>query len=141
MRGLNAPARRSLTPFSTRNSAVCRIIASFSTEHGPAMIVNVSGPMLPLRQVDDRVRRVHLAAGELVRLGDADALLDAGEHFERARIDGAGVAGDADGGARRAGHRMRRQVQQLDRVDDTGNLFRGGPGLHDDEHVAVVSSW
>ena len=33
-----------------------RIIASFSTEHGPAMIVNVLGPIVVLRQRDDRCR-------------------------------------------------------------------------------------
>ncbi len=45
VRGLNAPARISRTPRAMRYSAVRRIIASFSTEHGPAMIVNVPGPM------------------------------------------------------------------------------------------------
>ena len=43
---MNAPARISRTPRLTRNSAVFRIIASFSTEHGPAMSVKVPGPMV-----------------------------------------------------------------------------------------------
>ena len=122
------------TRFSIKNSAVFRIIASFSTEHGPAMTVNVSGADAPMRQVKHRIGRVHLPAGELKGLGDADALLDPFEHFELASVDGPGVAGDADGRPRGARHRMRRQAESLNRFNRPSNLFRGRPGLHDDKH-------
>src|SRR5262245_3211052 len=34
---------------------------------------------------------------------------------------------------------MRGQVEDGDRLDHTGNLGRGGPGLHHDEHAAPFS--
>src|SRR5262249_23356844 len=74
------------------------------------------------------------AAGELVRLGDADQLQDAGQHFERARIDRGDVAGDADRGARGPGQRVRRQVHPPDGVEDLVDLLRRGVAVHDDEH-------
>jgi hypothetical protein len=145
-------------------------MASFSTEHGPAMIVNVPGPMaisaVSLRGATatgfalsaggrgaaslsagngvgsplspggrgDGVAFVHLAAGELERLGDPNQLEHAWEHLERPRIDGADVAGDADGSPRCPRQRVRRQVHLLDRGDDPLDLFRRGMAIHDNQH-------
>ena len=94
-----------------------------------------------LRERDDGVVAFHLAAGELVRLGDADRLLDARQHLEERLIDGAGVAGDADGRARRAGHDVRGQSLRLDDFDDPVDLRVGGVRLHDDEHVCTSAEF
>ena len=48
--------------------------------------------------------RFDVAADELVRLADRDTLDDSGHKLERAQVDGAGIAGDADGGASGAGN-------------------------------------
>ena len=58
--------------------------------------------------------RVHLAAGELVRLGDPEQLKHAGQDLERPGVDRAGVAGDPDRGTGGAGHGMRRQAHLAD---------------------------
>ncbi len=55
---------------------------------------------------NDRVFLLYIAADQLVGLGDPDHLGYAGELFEAALIDGALVAGDADGGALCPGHGM-----------------------------------
>jgi len=49
-------------------------------------------------------------------------------------VDGADVAGDADGGARRPGHGVGREVHAPDGGDDGVDLFRRGLAVHDDEH-------
>jgi hypothetical protein len=77
---------------------------------------------------------VHLAAGELVRLGDADQYEDAGQHLQGARAHGADVAGDADGGARGAGQGVRREVHAPDGGEDLFDLLRRGVAVHDDQH-------
>ena len=50
-------------------------------------------------KADDGVFFLHVAAGQLVGLGDADDFGDAGERFQVAAVHFALVAGDADGGA------------------------------------------
>ncbi len=87
-----------------------------------------------VRQIEDGVGRVHFAAGELIGLGDADALLDAFQHFELPSVHRSRVASDADCRPRGSRHRMRRQAQSLDRFNCPSDLFRCGPGLHDDKH-------
>ncbi len=69
---------------------------------------------------------------ELVRLGDGDAFDDAGHGFEDAEIDGAVVAGDADGGASCAGNGVGFQAEGFDAIADVLDLSLGGVRLHDD---------
>jgi hypothetical protein len=55
---------------------------------------------------NDRVLLLYITTDQLVGLRDPDHLGHAGEILEIALIHGATVAGDADGGALRAGHGM-----------------------------------
>jgi hypothetical protein len=57
-----------------------------------------------------------------------------GELFEIALVDLALVAGDANGGAARAGHGMWAEAELFNVFADGGDLLRCGLGLHDDEH-------
>ena len=75
VRGLNAPARNSFTPFDTRNSAVRRIIASFSTEHGPATTVNAPGPNTPCGVFTTVLGLILVSTGDLASLADTTVLL------------------------------------------------------------------
>ena len=83
---------------------------------------------------DDGIFFLDVAGNEFVGLGDGNAFDDAGHGFEDAEIDGAVVAGDADGGASGAGDGMRFEAERFDFFADGADLFFGGVGLHDDEH-------
>src|SRR5882724_9060351 len=82
----------------------------------------------------DSVFFLGVAADELVRLADGDALDYAGQGFEDAEIDGALIASDADGGAKRARHRVGLQAEAFDALANGADLLLGGVRLHDDEH-------
>ena len=75
-----------------------------------------------------------VAGDEFVGLGDGNAFDDAGHGFENAEVDGAVIAGDADGGAAGAGDGMGFEAEGFDAVADGADLFVGGVGLHDNEH-------
>jgi hypothetical protein len=81
---------------------------------------------------DDGVLFLDVARDEFVGLGDGNAFDDAGHGFENAEIDGAVVAGNADGGASRAGDGMSFKAKGFDAVADGADLLFGGVGLHDD---------
>ena len=81
---------------------------------------------------EDGVFGFGVAADELVGLADGDALDDAGERFEDAEIDGAVIAGDADGGAGGSGDGMGFEAEAFDALADGADLLLGGMGLHDD---------
>src|SRR5712691_4415281 len=83
---------------------------------------------------EDAVFFLGVAADELVRLADGDAFDHAGKGFEDAQVDGALVAGNADGGADGTRDGMGLQAEALDALADFANLLLGGVGLHDDEH-------
>ena len=85
-------------------------------------------------KVNDRVLLLYIAADQLVGLRDPDHLRDAGEFFEVALIDGAAVAGDADGGALRARHGVGAKAQQLNLFADCLDFFRRCLRFHDHEH-------
>ena len=81
---------------------------------------------------DDGVLFLDVAGDEFVGLGDGNAFDDAGHGFEDAEIDGAVVAGDADGGASGAGDGMSFKAEGFDAVADCADLLFSGVGLHDD---------
>jgi len=81
---------------------------------------------------EDGVFGFGVAADELVGLADRDAFDDAGKRFEDAEIDGAVIAGDADGGASGSGDGMRFEAEAFDALADGADLLLGGMGLHDD---------
>ena len=83
---------------------------------------------------NDGVLLLYIAADQLVGLRDPDHFCDAGELFQVALIDSATVAGDADGGALRAGHGMGAKAQQLNLLADGLDFFRRGLRFHDHEH-------
>ena len=88
----------------------------------------------PLSESNGRIMGVHLATGQLVRLGDPDQLEHARQDFESPRIDRAGISRDPDGCSRGTRHRVRRQAHLANRVDDPLNLVRRRMTVHDDEH-------
>ena len=69
---------------------------------------------------------------QFVRLADANGIGHARQVFETRRIDGALIAGDPDGGAGRARHRVRFESQFGNDVTDVRNLRVGGVGFHYD---------
>ena len=81
---------------------------------------------------EDGVFFLGVAADEFVGLADGDAFDDAGEGFEDAEVEGAFVAGDADGGADGSGDGMSFEAEGFDAFADGANLLLGGVGLHDD---------
>ena len=92
----------------------------------PPMAASVPG------KTDDGVFFLYVAAGELVGFGDADDFGDAGKIFKVAAVDFALVAGDADGGALRAGQRMGAKAHLFNVVADGLDLFLRGLRLHDE---------
>jgi hypothetical protein len=87
---------------------------------------------------EDGVFSLGVAADELVGLANRDALDDAGKRFENAEIDGAVVAGDADGGAGGSGDGMGFEAEAFDAQADGADLLLGGMGLHDDQHFRYL---
>ena len=83
-------------------------------------------------EADDGVFFFNVAAGKFVGLGDADHFGDAGQLFNVAAVDFALVAGDADGGALRAGHGVGAKTQSFNMLADRLDLFRSGLRLHHD---------
>ena len=83
---------------------------------------------------DDGVFFLDVAGYEFVGLGDGDAFDDAGHGFEGAEIDGAGVAGNANGRAAGAWNGVSFEAERLDAVADGADLFFRGMGLHDNKH-------
>ncbi len=90
------------------------------------------------RNFDDGIFFFDIAGDQLVGLGDGDAFDDAGHGFEEAEVDGAGIAGDADGGSRGARDGMRFHAERIDAITDGADLFVGGVGLHNYEHGRVL---
>jgi hypothetical protein len=83
---------------------------------------------------EDGIFFLGVAADELVGLADGNAFDDAGHGFEDAQVDGALIAGDADGGAASSGNGMRLEAETFDALADGANLVLGGVRLHDYEH-------
>jgi len=83
---------------------------------------------------DDRVFFLDVARDEFVRLGDRNAFDDTGHGFENAKVDGAVVSSDADGGASGTGDGVSFEAEGFDAVADGAYLCLGGVRLHDDEH-------
>jgi hypothetical protein len=83
-------------------------------------------------KADHGVVFLHIAANQLVGLRNANDFLDPGHLLQRALLDLAFVAGDADGGALRAGHGVCAIAEAFDFLADAAYLFFGGLRLHDD---------
>src|SRR2546421_2238521 len=71
---------------------------------------------------------------QFVGLAHADRFGDAGQILEVARIDRALIAGDADGCALLAGHRMRAKAQVLNDAHHIRDLAFGRIRFHNDKH-------
>src|SRR6267143_3132398 len=82
----------------------------------------------------DAVLFLGVATDELVWLADGDALDNTGQGFKDAEVDGALVAGDADGGAERTGHGVGLQAQAFDALANGADLLLSSVRLHDNEH-------
>jgi hypothetical protein len=80
----------------------------------------------------DGVFFLGIAADEFVGFADGDALDDARHRFEDAEVDGAFVAGDADGGAEGARHGVSFEAEAFDALANGADLLLGGVRLHDD---------
>src|SRR5271157_4782932 len=86
------------------------------------------------RKLDDRVVGLGVPADQFVRFRDADNFLHARHFFERPGFDLTLVAGDADGGALRAGHGVGAVSESFDLLANGADLVFGGLRFHDDEH-------
>ena len=73
------------------------ICSSLSTAHGPAITISPGPPSLygPTGTMVSSCLKV--ATGQLIGLRDAHGFTHAGQAFKQVRVEGAGVAGDADG--------------------------------------------
>ena len=72
-----------------------------------------------------------VATDQLVGFGDADDFLHAGHFVQRPGFDLALIAGDADGGALRAGHGVGAVSKRFDFLANGAYLLFGGLRLHD----------
>ena len=81
---------------------------------------------------NDGVFLFGIAADQLIGLANGNTFDDAGKGFESADVNGAAIAGDADGGAHRAGNGVGFQTEAFDPLADFADLLFGGVGLHDD---------
>ena len=86
------------------------------------------------RDADDGVFFLDVARDKFVRLGDGNTFDNTGHGFENAKVDGAVVASDADGGASGTRDGVSFEAEGFDAVADGADLCIGGVGLHDDEH-------
>jgi len=104
-----------------------------SSDHGDVLAANEDIPR-GSGDFDDGVFFLDVAGDEFIGLGDGNTFDDAGHGFENAKIDDAGIARDADGGAAGAGHGMGFETERFDAIADGADLVVGGVGLHDNEH-------
>jgi hypothetical protein len=72
---------------------------------------------------DDGVFFLHVPAGQLVGLGNADHFSDAGERLQVAAVHFALIAGNADSGALGSGKRVSAKAQLLNSFADCLNLL------------------
>src|SRR6266404_2222589 len=83
----------------------------------------------------DTLLRTEIKRDQFVRLANAYSIGHARQVFETRRIDSSLVAGDADGGAGRARHRVRFESQFGNDFTDVRNLRVSGVGFHYDQHA------
>ena len=133
MRGLYAPPRKNCAPARATRSATANACSRLSIAHGPAMIARFRPPIVAVGagKADDGVLFFHVAADQFVGLADPDDFLHARHLFERALLDFALVAGDADGGALRARHGMGAVAECFDFLANGAHLLFRGMRLHD----------
>ena len=84
------------------------------------------------RKCNDRVVGLDVAADELVGLRNTNEFLHARHFVESARLDHAGIAGDANGSALLPRHGVRTIAERLDLLADGPDLLVRGLGLHHD---------
>src|SRR5262249_52791760 len=84
--------------------------------------------------VDDALLRPEAAAGEFVRLADADDFLHAVKELEFARVDGLDVSNHAEDGLLGAGRAMDVEAALDQLRGDALDVRLVGVLLHDDDH-------
>ena len=136
MRGLYAPPRKNWAPARATRSAILNAWsrAFDAARSGDDGEVGASDGGGRIGKLDDGVVGLRVAADQFVGLGDANDFLHSGHFFERAGVDFALVAGDADGGALRAGDGVGAVSKRFDFLANGADLLFGGLRLHDDEH-------
>ena len=82
----------------------------------------------------DRLLGAEVERDQLVGLGDADGLGHARHVLEVCGVDGAGVAGDADGRAARARHLVGAKPHVADDAHDRLDVALGRVRFHHNEH-------
>ena len=85
-------------------------------------------------ETDDGVFFLHVPAGQLVGLGNANHFGDPGKLLQVAAFHFALVAGDADGGALGSGKRVGTETQLLNVLADRLDLFRCRLRFHHNQH-------
>ena len=123
LRGLKAPPRRIFAPARLTAAAVASTCSSVSAEHGPAITMTSSPPIRTSPIVDDGVLRLERAAGQLVRLGDAQHLVDAVQQLDQPRVDLA-AADHAEHRARGAGRAVHVHAHLHEVGDDRARSAR-----------------
>ena len=106
------------------------------------MIARFFPPIVARRagKPDDRVLFFNVAADQFVGLADPDDFLHARHVVERALLDLALVARDADRRARGAGHGMCPVSERLDPLTNGAYLLFRGMRLHDNQHDPTSKS-
>ena len=92
---------------------------------GPPIVASVPA------KSNDSVLFLNVAADQLVRFGDADDFLHARHFFQRAGLDFALVAGDANRGALRSGNGVSAVAERFDFLADGAHLLFRSVRLHD----------
>jgi hypothetical protein len=79
-----------------------------------------------------RLLRTQIERDQLVRFCDADDFRNSSQIFKAPPIDRTLVSGDANGGARCAGHRVWAQADRFDHVEHCVDVSRGRARFHYD---------
>jgi hypothetical protein len=131
---LYAPPRKNCAPAGSYKlgDSECLFAALYGTGPGDHRQVASANRCVCSSKANDGIFFLHIAAGELVRLADADHVGHAGKIFKVAAVDFAGVAGDTDGSALRARQRMGAKSHLFDVIADRLYLFLRSLRFHDD---------
>ncbi len=129
---MKAPPRRIVAPAAFAISRGLEGLLGDSTAHGPAMNVNVSGPIgtwwpgRPTQTV--AASGMVLAADQLVGVGDAVHVGDAAQGPQVEVVERLDVADQPDDGADDALADEGLAADALDPLDDAGDVLVGGVG-------------
>ena len=93
---------------------------------------------MAIGKTNDGVVRLEVAADQLIWLANADDFAHSRHFFQASWFDCALVTRNTNGGALRAGNRMRTQSQRFDLAANLAHLFFSRMRLHYNQHLEAL---